>query len=174
MVCELSRQCRFPQIGKLSTPIKRLGAHQVDVVVVSVSISIPLFVNSLIAYGGYIPPIVCVIVALIQFANGTTIGKRLLGMRVVKTDGERAGFFIMLIRELIVKSIVAVPIALGLLWIIWDEDRQGWNDKIMNTWVVAKSEGVVEESGEDDSPNAPSVRMEDTDAYRQRRQPRES
>lgn len=88
-------------------------------------------------------------------------------MRAVKTDGERAGFFTMLIRELIVKYIVVIPIALGLLWIIWDEDRQGWHDKIMNTWVVAKSEDVVEESGEDDGPNAPSVRLEDMDAYRQ-------
>lgn len=106
-------------------------------------------------------------VVLLPFANGTTVGKRLLGMRAVKTDGERAGFFTMLIRELIVKYIVVIPIALGLLWIIWDEDRQGWHDKIMNTWVVAKSEDVVEESGEDDGPNAPSVRLEDMDAYRQ-------
>ena len=88
-------------------------------------------------------------------------------MRVVKTDGERAGFFTTLIRELIVKYIVAIPVSLGLLWIMWDEDRQGWHDRIMNTWVVEKG-------GDDDSPSAPSGRPEDTDAYRQRRQQTES
>ena len=94
-------------------------------------------------------------------------------MYVIKTDGERAGFFTMLIREL-VKCIVAIPIGLGLLWMIWDADRQGWHDKIMNTWVVVKSEDEVEESEEDDSANAPSIRLEDTDAYKQRRQQIES
>ena len=89
------------------------------------SAALSLSGSSLLAYGRYILPIVWLVVVLVHFSKGTTIGKRLLGMRVVKTDGERAGFFTTLIRELIVKYIVAIPVSLGLLWIMWDEDRQG-------------------------------------------------
>lgn len=188
-----------PQIGALSSPRKRLGAYVRDVILVGIVIFFSLFLLSgePIGIGGGIrhgvrrDPLFTIdndivrivfflifilprwVEVLLLFASGTTPAKSRMGMYVIKTDGERAGFFTMLIREL-VKCIVAIPIGLGLLWMIWDADRQGWHDKIMNTWVVVKSEDEVEESEEDDSANAPSIRLEDTDAYKQRRQQIES
>ncbi len=76
------------------------------------------------------------IFALILFARGTTPGKMLLGMRVARESGERAGFFTMLIRELIGKTISFIVFGLGFLWILLDKDKQGWHDKLMNTYVV--------------------------------------
>jgi uncharacterized RDD family membrane protein YckC len=34
------------------------------------------------------------------------------------------------------KIISYVVIYLGFLWIIWDQRKQGWHDKIANTYVV--------------------------------------
>ena len=57
-------------------------------------------------------------------------------MRVVKEDGRAAGFFAMLIRESIGKTISGMALSLGFLWILFDQDNQGWHDKLMNTYVV--------------------------------------
>jgi len=73
---------------------------------------------------------------LILFARGTTPGKKLLGMRVIKDDGTSAGFFTMLIREWIGKLISGLFLGLGFLWILFDRDKQGWHDKLMSTYVV--------------------------------------
>ena len=75
--------------------------------------------------------------ALMLFARGTTPGKKLLGMRVVREDGRPAGFFIMLIREWIGKAISSMVFSLGFIWILIDRDKQGWHDKLVSTYVVA-------------------------------------
>lgn len=77
-----------------------------------------------------------VIWAFVLFARGTTPGKKLLGMRVVKEDGSNAGFFTMLTREWIGKPISGLILSLGFLWILFDRDNQGWHDKLMSTYVV--------------------------------------
>lgn len=81
--------------------------------------------------------VIYVAVSLILFAKGGTIGKKLLGIRVVKENGLRAGFFTMLIREWIGKSISALVLSLGFLWILFDKENQGWHDKLMSTYVVS-------------------------------------
>ena len=75
---------------------------------------------------------------LVLWAQGLTPGKLILGMRVIKTTGERAGFWRMALREIIGKWVSAIVILLGFLWIIWDKDRQGFHDKIADTLVVAE------------------------------------
>jgi len=75
---------------------------------------------------------------LFLWAQGLTLGKLILGMRVIKTTGERAGFWRMALREIIGKFVSAIVILLGFLWIIWDKDHQGWHDKIADTLVVAE------------------------------------
>ena len=75
---------------------------------------------------------------LVLWAQGLTPGKLILGMRVIRTTGERAGFWRMALREIIGKFVSAIVILLGFLWIIFDKDRQGWHDKIADTLVVAE------------------------------------
>jgi uncharacterized RDD family membrane protein YckC len=77
-----------------------------------------------------------VVWALVLFARGTTPGKNMLGMFVMKEDGRRAGFGTMLIREWIGKLISGFVLALGFLWILFDRDNQGWHDKLVSTYVV--------------------------------------
>jgi uncharacterized RDD family membrane protein YckC len=75
---------------------------------------------------------------LVLWAQGLTLGKLILGMRVIKTSGERAGFWRMFLRETIGKFVSAITLWLGFLWIIWDKDQQGFHDKIADTLVVVE------------------------------------
>jgi len=137
-----------PRIGRLASPGRRLGAYFLDLLVPFVA----LFLIFVVAGAGAATEteggaglgillgillfIAYVIWAFVLFARGTTPGKKLLGMRVVKEDGRNAGFFTMLIRELIGKAISGLIFLLGFLWILFDRDNQGWHDKLMSTYVV--------------------------------------
>jgi uncharacterized RDD family membrane protein YckC len=136
-------------VGKLASPGKRLGAYVLDVVA---PIAVLFFIFGIgglgAAAGGQRAGggigcflmsgllLAYVIFALRLFARGTTPGKKLLGMYVVKEDGQRAGFGTMLFREWIGKVISGAVLLLGYLWILLDKDRQGWHDKLASTYVV--------------------------------------
>ncbi len=67
--------------------------------------------------------------------HGQTIGKMLMGIRVVKLNGEPLQATDAILRYLGTYLNSAV-LMLGWLWATWDEDRQGWHDKIAHTIVV--------------------------------------
>ena len=79
-----------------------------------------------------------VIFVLVLWARGQSPGKLILGMRVIDTAGEPAGFWKMALREVIGKFVSGIVFYLGYFWIIWDKDQQGWHDKIADTVVVAE------------------------------------
>jgi hypothetical protein len=55
---------------------------------------------------------------------------------VIDEAGDPAGFFRMLAREWIGKPISMVVFCLGYVWILIDQDNQGWHDKLVDTYVV--------------------------------------
>lgn len=67
--------------------------------------------------------------------SGQTPGKMLMGIRVVTTDGQYISFG-QAVRRLIGYFIAAFPLYLGFFWILFDDRRQGWQDKIAGTCVV--------------------------------------
>ena len=136
------------EIGRLASPGKRLGAYFLDLLVPIVALILIFVVvgvgaatetekgAGLEGLFASLLLIAYIIWAFVLFARGTTPGKKFLGMRVVKEDGSAAGFFVMLIRELIGKAISGMVLSLGFLWILFDRDNQGWHDKLMSTYVV--------------------------------------
>ncbi len=64
-----------------------------------------------------------------------TIGQALLGLRVLRTDGRRLTFPRAL-RRAVAYIVAALPLFLGFLWILIDDRRQGWHDKLADTVVV--------------------------------------
>jgi len=67
--------------------------------------------------------------------TGQTPGKMLMGLRIVTTDGH----YLTLgrsVRRYIGYFIAALPLYLGFFWILVDDRRQGWQDKIAGTCVV--------------------------------------
>lgn len=67
--------------------------------------------------------------------TGQTPGKALLGLRVVTLTGQRLPPFRALLRFL-GYVVSGVPLYLGFLWMLWDDQRQGWHDKISGSYVV--------------------------------------
>jgi|GEM_PF-496276 len=68
-------------------------------------------------------------------ATGQTIGHYLMGVRVVRLDGHRMTVWGSFVRY--VGMILAlIPVGLGYLWVLIDDRRQGWHDKLARTCVV--------------------------------------
>jgi uncharacterized RDD family membrane protein YckC len=69
---------------------------------------------------------------------GRTVGMRIFGIRVIKTDGSDLTFVQGLVRwiGLVISTIV---IFIGLIWVAFDPNKQGWHDKIAGTYVIKES-----------------------------------
>lgn len=70
---------------------------------------------------------------------GQTPGKAILGVRVQRLDGGRMTLLTGLIR-LAGYFLCFLSMGIGFLWIILDDRRQGWHDKLAGTCVVYKWE----------------------------------
>ena len=66
--------------------------------------------------------------------SGQTPGKRVLGVRVMRKDGKRLRLGNALVRE--VGYWVSAIFFLGFLWILFDDRRQGFHDKLAGTIVT--------------------------------------
>jgi uncharacterized RDD family membrane protein YckC len=73
---------------------------------------------------------------LLAGREGQTIGKRLVGIRVVTVDGEPVGYGTVLLRHCVGYLLSAIAGFLGFLWAIWDSKHQTWHDKLARTVVV--------------------------------------
>ena len=120
---------------------RRLGAWLIEGILLIVVIFIAAVID---AAAGTAPGLTLLailgwfIFVLVLWAQGQSPGKMILGMRVMSTGGEPAGFWKMALREVIGKFVSGIVFYLGYFWIIWDKDQQGWHDKIADTVVVAE------------------------------------
>jgi len=66
---------------------------------------------------------------------GQTPGLKVLNLRVVRTDGSNLDLVQALIRYvgLVISFLV---IFIGVIWVAFDPNKQGWHDKIASTYVV--------------------------------------
>lgn len=67
--------------------------------------------------------------------NGQTLGKKLMKIKVVREDGQKLDYATAVVRYL-GYILSALALCLGYLWVLWDEKKQGWHDKIAKTLVV--------------------------------------
>jgi len=85
-----------------------------------------------------LPLIVVLPLAYFSFFHGAwgqTIGKMIVGLRVVQADGQPLTFSRALVRAL-AYSISAVPVFLGFLWVGFTSNKRSWHDAISGTIVV--------------------------------------
>tara|TARA_Y100000996_G_C22273283_1_gene540864 strand:- start:166 stop:660 length:495 start_codon:yes stop_codon:yes gene_type:complete len=66
---------------------------------------------------------------------GRTPGKWVAGIIVVMKDGKPPGPA-SIPREMVGKFVSFISFGLGIVWIIFDKENQGWHDKIAGTYVV--------------------------------------
>jgi uncharacterized RDD family membrane protein YckC len=71
--------------------------------------------------------------------TGATLGKRVVGIRVVDIDtGQPIGYSRAFIRW-IGRIVSAIVIYVGYLWMLWDKEKQTWHDKFASDVVVPTS-----------------------------------
>ncbi len=66
---------------------------------------------------------------------GKTLGKWFLGLRVITIDGAPLGLGKATLR-FIGYMIAIIPLSFGLLWVVFDPQKQGWHDRIASTYVI--------------------------------------
>ena len=72
--------------------------------------------------------------------RGQNPGKAVVGLRVIKANGEAVSTGYMFVRGLVGIALSVVPFYLDDLWILWDKDTQTLHDKVAST-VVVKAQG---------------------------------
>lgn len=65
---------------------------------------------------------------------GQTVGKWIMGVRVVRSNGQRVTFWAALLRQ--IGYVISAILFLGFFWILFDNRRQGFHDKLAGTFVV--------------------------------------
>lgn len=133
----------------------RLFAYFIDIVIVTLGLSVirlmligvmsllegtPLSGNILFQYNiKDIVLYVCQVVyfILLTYYTGTTLGKKLLNLRVVSEDeSKKPSFFDILYRETIGRFLSAVILFVGYIMIGVDNEKRGFHDKLSDTRVV--------------------------------------
>ena len=151
----------------LATFLQRLAAYLIDTVLFDLPLLVIILALVGIESGGPEPPedngvgllIVMIGVMLGSMAllvgyavwwlfalrRGQTPGKQMVGIRVVKDDGEPSGWGYTFLREFVIKGLLGgflsgmtggIYFAADHLWPLWDRDRQALHDKMIGTLVV--------------------------------------
>jgi uncharacterized RDD family membrane protein YckC len=92
------------------------------------------FSANAIAYIILVPVVFAAYCAISWVLAGRTPGMFLLGVRVVRPDGQSLRPFRSVVRAL--AYWISAILMLGFIWIMFDERRQGFHDKIAGTFVV--------------------------------------
>ena len=139
--------------GQYAGFVSRMLAYGIDIVVIVVM---------LIAFGWLVdtvttlfPPVLIDPESLLQLAiaglvviltaaiyylffwtlTGQTPGKMLLGLRIVSLDGSRVTLW-QALRRFVGYFLSALALYAGYWWVLIDNRRQGWHDKLAGTIVV--------------------------------------
>jgi len=117
---------------------QRFGAAVLDTLV----LLIPSLILLLIFKQGALYQLLSTLMSLAYFtyfeggATGQTVGKRALGIRVYDfRQGGSIGYGRGFLRQ-IGKYLSAIPLFLGYFWMLWDKEKQCWQDKIAGSVVV--------------------------------------
>lgn len=74
-------------------------------------------------------------VGLWTYWGGQTLGKKAMGIKIVKTDGSAVTLVTAILRY-VGYIISAFVLLIGYIWVAFDANKQGWHDKIASTYVV--------------------------------------
>jgi uncharacterized RDD family membrane protein YckC len=117
---------------------RRLVAAIVDFFV----LLIPSIILLLIFKNGGVYQLLSTVMSLAYFTyfeggpTGQTVGKRVLGIRVYDfRQGGSIGYGRGFVRQ-IGKYLSAIPLFLGYFWMLWDKEKQCWQDKLAGSVVV--------------------------------------
>lgn len=124
----------------LATPARRLGAYVLDWLYTYLAMLVLANLLGQRGGGGYLVMflgIAYIVVGAYFWSKGTSPGKQTLGMYVYdKRSGYPLGFWSMALREIVGKWISGLVFSLGYIWILLDDQHQGWHDKLVGSVVL--------------------------------------
>ncbi len=88
--------------------------------------------------------------------SGATVGKDLMGIKLVRHDGQVPGWGWAFVRY-IGYIISGAVLSLGFMWILIDKKRQGWHDKIAGTYAIDSEYGFKNADEVDFVPSDPGM-----------------
>jgi uncharacterized RDD family membrane protein YckC len=91
--------------------------------------------------GHLIPIIIAAYGAAMWTTKGTTIGGIICGLKVVRIDDRPIDWATAIVRALGCFLSLAVA-GLGFVWVVFDDQKQSWHDKIAGTTVVRTPKGT--------------------------------
>lgn len=137
--------------GRVAGFISRLVAFSIDAVLMVMMVGVLAWVASQIEilFEAFLPRdydlhgpfllVVPFVVALYYVGlwalGGATIGKWMLGLRVVRADGYPPTIGRSLIR-FVGYGLSAIVFFLGFIWALFDDEHRAWHDDLAGTWVV--------------------------------------
>lgn len=148
--------------AQLASWASRVAAAVLDAMILTVpAVALALLV-AVMAAGSDVGAIVTGIVGLVAYlflaafyapvlmarrgaGNGTTWGKQIVGIRVVRDNGQEFGLGYGFLREFVVKSVLFgfigasflyIPTLLDVLWPLWDDQNRALHDMVVSTHVV--------------------------------------
>lgn len=69
------------------------------------------------------------------YSNGQTLGKKVMKIKVIREDGKPVDLQTAILRY-IGYFVSGLFLGLGFIWVLFDDRKQGWHDKIAHTFVV--------------------------------------
>jgi uncharacterized RDD family membrane protein YckC len=114
----------------------RMGALFIDIVLIGVALSAVRGADEITL------PVLAAYGAMMWKLKGATIGGILCRVRVVRVDGREIDWSTAIVRALSCFLSLACA-GLGFLWIVFDNGRQSWHDKIAGTAVVRIPRGIA-------------------------------
>lgn len=70
--------------------------------------------------------------------TGQTLGKRIMGIKVVEKEGNPPGIGKAFLREIVGKAVSCAIFDLGFILAAFDNQRRAWHDRIAGTYVIPK------------------------------------
>jgi uncharacterized RDD family membrane protein YckC len=148
----------------------RVGAQLIDGMIIGVGalvllvaitapFSIGFFANDTVGFVsivvGVFIGVLCVTVVALLYApammartNGKTVGRMVVGIRVVRANGRPIDFGYAMLREVVVKALlggICASLTGGLSWVVdtlwplWDEENRALHDYVVNSRVIKDS-----------------------------------
>ncbi len=118
--------------GSVASIGARVGAFVIDSIVANLLVGLPYLFGvrySLNGRGFAILGVFLLVELFMDAIYGQTLGKRLLGIRVIRVDGNGlASFSWLLLRTVLLGALIPA--------VVWDRDRRGLHDKASGTVVV--------------------------------------
>jgi uncharacterized RDD family membrane protein YckC len=122
----------------------RMAALLLDVVLVAILCSL---LNGIFTFGSHVHvqsdllPALAIYGAVMWKLKGSTVGGIVCGLKVVRLDDREIDWGTAIVRALGC-FLSLVVMGLGFLWVVFDDQRQSWHDKIAGTTVVRAPRGV--------------------------------